>query len=96
MQAEGFLIVWLRMWLSGHAGSLALPQVAVDALKLEQERQEATCENAGKLWQEHGLVFTTQVGTALDAANVRQGFKKITKAAWLGEEWTPRELRAHL
>ena len=27
------------------------------------------------------------------AGNVRRGFKAITKAAGLGEDWTPRELR---
>jgi integrase len=30
---------------------------------------------------------------ALDAANVRRSFRRITKAAGLGECWTPRELR---
>jgi integrase len=33
------------------------------------------------------------VGTPLAAGNVRRTFKKITKAAGLGENWTPRELR---
>jgi integrase len=42
-----------------------------------------------KAWQDNDLVFATSVGTALDAANVR----RITKAAGLGENWTPRELR---
>ena len=48
---------------------------------------------AGELWQNHGLVFCTAVGTPLAAGNVRRTFKKITKAAGLGEDWTPRELR---
>jgi integrase len=38
-------------------------------------------------------VFCTSVGTPLDAANVRRTFKKIAKAAGLGGDWTPRELR---
>ena len=38
-------------------------------------------------------MFCTSVGTPLDAANVRRAFKKVTKAAGLGENWTPRELR---
>jgi integrase len=34
------------------------------------------------------------VGTELDAANVRQEFRKVTKAAGLDPaDWTPRELR---
>ncbi|MGD0605568.1 MAG: tyrosine-type recombinase/integrase [Streptosporangiaceae bacterium] len=29
----------------------------------------------------------------LDQHNIRRGFRQITKAAGLGEEWVPRELR---
>jgi site-specific recombinase XerC len=42
---------------------------------------------------EKGSVFSTSVGTPLDAANVRRSFRCITKAAGLGTNWTPRELR---
>jgi site-specific recombinase XerD len=38
-------------------------------------------------------VFCTGVGTPLAAGNVRRSFRSITKAAGLGEGWTPRELR---
>ena len=38
-------------------------------------------------------MFCTAAGTPLAAGNVRRTFKKITKAAELGEDWTPRELR---
>jgi site-specific recombinase XerD len=38
-------------------------------------------------------VFTTYKGTALDAANVRRSFRRICKAAGIGEQWTPRDLR---
>ena len=48
---------------------------------------------AGDLWQDRGLVFCTSVGSPLDASNVRRAFRKITKAAGLGELWAPRELR---
>jgi integrase len=48
---------------------------------------------AGDLWREHNLVFTTAVGTELDAANVRRSFRSLCKAAGVGEGWTPRELR---
>ena len=51
-------------------------------------------EAAGKRWQEHNLVFVSEVGTQLDAANVRRAFRKVAKAAGLAaEDWTPRELR---
>ena len=38
-------------------------------------------------------MFTTHLGIALDAANVRKMFKRICKAAGIGDGWTPRELR---
>ena len=48
---------------------------------------------AGELWRDHGLVFTTAVGTELDAANVRRSFRYVCRAAGIGEGWAPRELR---
>ena len=71
--------------------TLALPERAVEALR-EHRRLQAG-QRAGALWQDHGLVFCTSTGTPLTAGNVRRMFKKITKAAGLGEDWTPRELR---
>jgi integrase len=38
-------------------------------------------------------VFTTHLGTALDAGNVRKMFKRVCHAAGTGDSWTPRELR---
>ena len=71
----------------------ALPTLAVEALralKLQQARDRAA---AGALWQENDLVFSSNVGTQLDHHNVRRGFIKITQAAGVGGDWTPRELR---
>jgi hypothetical protein len=48
---------------------------------------------AGELWQEHGLVFASTVGTPLNANNVIRAFRIITRKAGLGADWTPRELR---
>src|SRR6266542_745741 len=48
---------------------------------------------AGEKWQDTGLVFTTHLGTALDAGNVRKMFKRVCKAAGIADSWTPRELR---
>lgn len=45
---------------------------------------------AGKRWQDTGLVFTTHLGTALDAGNVRNMFKRVCTAAGTGDSWTPR------
>lgn len=45
-------------------------------------------------WPDNDLVFTTQLGTPLDAANVRRAFRHVAEhAGLLLEEWTPQELR---
>lgn len=73
--------------------SLGLPRMAVEVLREHQERQAAARRRAGVLWQDNGLVFTTALGTQLDAADVRRSLRTICRRAGLGEEWTPRELR---
>jgi integrase len=73
--------------------TLGLPQTAVQALKEHRKRQAEDRLAAGALWQDHGLVFASAVGTPLDAANVRREFRKITGEAGLGGGWAPRDLR---
>jgi integrase len=74
--------------------TLALPQWGVEALQRHWHQQQHDRQRAGARWRDHDLVFTTSKGTALDAANVRRAFKRVTPLAGLSpEEWTPRELR---
>ena len=73
--------------------TLKLPGQAATALHALHERQAADQLTAGTAWRDHGLVFCTRVGTPLSADNVRRSFRSITKAAGIGEDWTPRELR---
>lgn len=73
--------------------TLKLPQAAIQALREHRIRQAGDRLAAGALWQDHGLVFTSTIGTPLDASNVRREFRKITRAAGLGTGWTPRDLR---
>ena len=67
--------------------------MVMEALRALQESQADERLAAGDRWQNTGLVFTTQLGTALDAANVRKMFRRACRAARIGEHWTPRELR---
>ena len=96
---EGTLAVYRSVRASGDTKTpksrrvLKLPVKAVDALREHRSQQAAARLKAGPLWQDHGLVFTSAVGTPLDAHNVRRSFRAITTAAGLGREWTPRELR---
>jgi integrase len=73
--------------------TLALPQRCVEALRQHMKRQEKERLRAGELWQEHGLVFSSRIGTPLTANNVIRAFRIITKKAGLGEDWVPREMR---
>lgn len=93
----------IAVWRSDRAGgdtktarsrrTLRLPEIALGALGERKAAQAADRLKAGELWQDSGLVFTTSVGTMLDQHNVRREFRQITKAAGLGEDWVPRELR---
>jgi integrase len=94
----------IMVWRSVRAGgdtktrksrrTLALPSRCVEALRGQQVRQAAARRIAGDRWTDHDLVFASEVGTGLDAANVRRGFRRIAGAAGLpAKDWTPRELR---
>lgn len=73
--------------------TLEMPDEVAKALKEHHAHQARNRLQAGKAWEDNDLVFSTGIGTALDAANVRRSFRRITKAAGLGTNWTPRELR---
>jgi integrase len=73
--------------------SLGLPQMAVEALGALFESQAHERAMAGERRQDSGLVFTTHLGAALDAGNVRKMFKRVCSVARVGDSWTPRELR---
>jgi len=72
---------------------LSLPRLAIQALREHLGRQAADRLLAGVLWQDHGRVFVTAIGTPLDRHNVLREFRKLTEAAGLGTEWVPREMR---
>jgi integrase len=75
--------------------TIALPDLCVRALVTLRAQQDAERRAAGEQWHETGLVFTTRLGTAMDAANVRRDFRRALASvpSLNPEEWTPRELR---
>ena len=94
----------IMVWRSVRAGgdtktrksrrTLALPLRCVSELRAHRARQAAARRLAGDGWQDNDLVFASEAGTPLDAANVRRGFRRIGDAAGLtAKDWTPRELR---
>lgn len=75
--------------------TLALPARCVDVLRTQRAQQAADHLAAGENWEETGLVFTTMVGTEMDAANVRRDLRRALRnvPGVVPAEWTPRELR---
>jgi integrase len=73
--------------------TLRLPTAAVRTLRAHKQRQAQERADAGPLWKEQGLVFATSVGTPLESHNLRRDFRKVARAAGIGERWVPKELR---
>src|SRR5262249_304493 len=94
---------WVAVWRSVRQGgdtktaksrrTLALPRIAIEALREHHRRQAEWRLAAGALWQDHGLVFTSSAAPPLDAPNVRRELRKIMEAAGLSAGWAPRDLR---
>lgn len=72
--------------------TLDLPAPAADALIARLGAQEAERLTAGSAWRESGLVFTSEIGTAIDPSNLRHALDRATTRAGLGH-WHPHELR---
>lgn len=70
-----------------------MPQSAVATLREPQKRQAEARLVAGELWRDSALVFTSSVGTPLDASHVRRDFRTLCKKAGIEGVWAPRELR---
>lgn len=75
--------------------TLALPERCVEALRGQRAQQAADRSLMGERRQETGLVFTSVVGTEMNAANVRCDFRRALALVHGLDprEWTPRELR---
>jgi len=72
--------------------TLALPSVAVEALRRHLNAQAAEQLAAGPAWQDENYVFTTPIGTPIDPSNLRKAFDVLTKSAGI-EGVTPYVLR---
>lgn len=96
---------YLEVWRSVRAGgdtktrrsrwTLALPGRCVESLRKQRAMQAADRLAAGDRWRESGMVFTTALGSEMDAANVRRDFRRaLALVPGLNPaDWTPRELR---
>jgi integrase len=64
--------------------SVKLTEKALDALKRHREVQHEEMQRLAGPWQEHGLIFTTQIGTPINRHNfVTRSFKPFLDGAGL-------------
>ena len=63
--------------------TVPLPRSAVETLRAHRTRQLEEQRTAAEVWQEHGLVFTTEIGTPLEPRNVLRRFEVFAERAGL-------------
>ncbi|MGY1728528.1 tyrosine-type recombinase/integrase [Geodermatophilus sp. SYSU D01062] len=63
--------------------TVPLPRSAVETLKAHRTRQLEEQRSAVGAWQDHGLVFTTEIGTPLEPRNVLRRFEVVAGRAGL-------------
>ena len=72
--------------------TLALTPELVARFGQHRARQAEVQIAAGVLWQDHGLIFASEVGTPMDPENFSHSFARLCQRAGLGH-WHPHELR---
>jgi integrase len=75
---------------SGKGRSVRLTQRALNALRKHRTRQLEERMKLAGVWQEHGLVFPSHVGTPIGGRNLSRSFKRHLERAGL-----PRSFRFH-
>jgi integrase len=72
--------------------TLYLTPELIEILRRHRARQAEDRLAAGEAWQDHGLIFPSEVGTPLDPDNFSHRFSDLCQRAGLGH-WHPHELR---
>ena len=72
--------------------TLTLTPELVARFRQHRLRQAEAQMAAGALWQDHGLIFASEVGTPMDPDNFSHSFARLCERAGLGH-WHPHELR---
>ncbi len=72
--------------------TLYLTSQLLELLRRHRARQAEERLAAGEAWQDHGLIFPSEVGTPLDPDNFSHWLSALCKRAGLGH-WHPHELR---
>ncbi len=72
--------------------TLTLTPELLSRFRQHRARQAEAQMAAGPLWQDHGLIFASAVGTPMDPDNFSHSFARLCERAGLGH-WHPHELR---
>ena len=72
--------------------TLSLTPQMVAMFRQHRVHQAEAQMAAGTLWQDHGLIFASEVGTPMDPDNFSHSFSRLCEKAGLGH-WHPHELR---
>lgn len=72
--------------------TLALTAQMVAMFRQHRIRQAEAQMAAGTRWQDHGLIFSSEIGTPMDPENFSRSFSRLCQRAGLGH-WHPHELR---
>ncbi len=75
------------------ARTLPLPETLVAALKAHATRLAKERADLGESWQEHELVFPSEVGTPIDPRNLLRHFKGVLRQVGLPEHIRFHDLR---
>lgn len=85
-------LVEKKLKTAASQATLALPKVAVEALREHRKAQEADRE-AAKIWVDPDLVFCTSVGTPLEPRNVNREWDALVERAGIGRRVRIHDLR---
>ncbi|MGI5417287.1 tyrosine-type recombinase/integrase [Actinomadura luteofluorescens] len=90
-RGEALRLLWRNLdWEAGTLRAHARGE-ANQGSRQEQRSQKARLALGGA-WQDHGLIFPSEVGTPTDPDNFSHTFSKLAQRAGLGH-WHPHELR---
>ena len=83
MQRVGKVPTFIEPKTARSRRTINLPAFAVDALRVQRERQNERRLFHGPAWQDWGLVFSSSIGTPLNPSNVIHRFHAILELAGL-------------